>query len=219
MAYTVLDLQSSIQDDLKDSSFSATRILRYLNRGQSLIFNTHTLKQCEKSVTGALTQGTHTYEQQSDHQATIGGVLVDPDNSNSYTVLNEKNYLPSREFFATYPNAANDTQGMPTVWTEFGDQTYFNCPPDKAYIFTQRYYRFAPELEVSGDVPLLPVAFRELLEFYALYRSEKYRGNHDIAATYKKDFEDGLETMAMRFGPVTQVAMPTIGTGRVRTDG
>ncbi len=216
MAYTVLDLQTAVQDDLKDSSFSTTRILRYLNYGQLAIFNTHMFKFCEKAVTGPLTIGEYTYDQQADHQATIGGVVIDGTSTNVRFYLDEDTYMPHRDFFEQYPDPSLETANLPVAWTEFDDQVYFNCPVDKAYNFTQRYFKFPAALVDATDVPTVPQSFRELLELYAAYRAEKYRGNHDVAATYKQDFEDGLENMVLRYANPTQVAPARMKPYRTR---
>lgn len=218
MAYTLSDLQSSIQSDLKDPSFSSDNITRYLNRGLSAIFNTHLFKFTEKAVSGALTIGEHTYEQQDDHESTIGGSLTDPDNTDNVWSLDHNNYLSHREFFERFPDPSIESSGQPTYWTEFGDQVYFNCPVDKEYVFKQRYYRTPTFLSSGTDVPGVPETFRELLETYALYRAEKYRGNHDIAATYRQDFEDGLESMVMRYSPRTSVGPAKMRQHRTRVD-
>lgn len=205
MAYNLLDLTTSVQDDLKDPSFSSTRIRRYLNHAQRVIFNLHDLNFVEKAFSGTLTVGVYTYEQQTDHQATIGGALIDPD-TNSVIDLNENNYLASRDFFNRYGDVSIFDNGQPSEWTEFGDQIYFNRPADKAYEFIQRYYRVPTDMESDSDAPDVPVAFREVLELWALYRAEKYRGNHDIAATYRQEFDDELEALIIHYAPV-------VGTG------
>jgi len=202
VAYNALDLTTSVQDDLKDPAFSTSRILRYLNYGQLAIFNTHSFRFCETSVSGALTIGEYTYES----------------NTGTRFIFDSDNYIAHREFFERYPDPALETEGLPGYWTEFGDQIYFSRAVDKAYTFTQRYFRFPTSMADDADVPDVPEAFRELLEFYALYRAEKYRGNHDVAATYKQDFEDGLEAMALRFSEVTAMS-PTVMRGvRTRVD-
>lgn len=203
MAYNVGDITSAVQDDLQDPSFSSTRILRYLNYGQLAIFNTHKFKFCEKAVSGALTIGQYLYAQQTDHQATIEGVVYDPASTGTRFRLTKNTFVPYREFFDRYPVPSVNTAGIPSAWTEFGDQIYFDRPVDKAYTFVQRYYRTPAELTQSSDVPTVPYSFRELLELYAEFRSEKYRGNHDIAATYEQQFEDGLESMLLRFSNVS----------------
>jgi hypothetical protein len=173
-----------------------------------MIFNTHDFRFIEKSVTGSLTTGEYTYEQQTDHQATIGGSLIDPDNNNVIT-LDETNYMAHRDFFDQYGDPSIYSNNTPYNWTEFGDQIYFNCPVNKNYTFVQRYYRTPTPMSAGTDVPDVPETFRELLELWADYRGEKYRGNHDIAATYKQEFEDELENMVIKYSPVTGMG-PTI---------
>lgn len=217
MAYNLLDLQTAVQDDLKDPSFSATRILRYLNYGQLAIFNTHLFLFTEKAVTGALTIGKYIYDQQADHQSTIGGVLIDPGNTTFRIILNKDNYLPHRQFFEQYPDPTIYANSQPSVWTEFGQQIYFDRTVDKAYAFTQRYYRIPTSMSAPTDVPSVPESFRELLELYACYRAEKYRQNHDIAAIYKQEFDDELESMVLRYSPAQQAGPSLMGSARSRS--
>jgi hypothetical protein len=207
MSYNLQDLQSAALDDLQDPSFNVTRLTRYLNYGQLAIFNTHLFKFTEKAVTGALTIGKYIYDQQPDHQTTIGGVLIDPTNTSFRIVINKDNYLPHRQFFEQYPDPTIYANAQPSRWTEFGGQIYFDRTLDKAYSFTQRYYKIPTSLSAPNDVPSVPEPFRELLEYYARSRAEEYRGNLDIAAVYMQKFEDGLESMVMRYNP-SQVAGP-----------
>lgn len=198
MAYDLLDLTTSVQDDLKDSSFSSTRIRRYLNHGQRVVFGTHDFKFCEKAYSGSMTTADVTITQQTDHQNTILLTLIDPVTDTVWHHFNEDNYLPYRDFFKQYPNAASQDNAIPTYWTEFGSKIYFNVPVDKDYDFIHLYYRIPTAMTADGSVPDVPESFRELLELWAEYRSEKYRNNHDIAATYKQEFEDELENMSMK---------------------
>lgn len=217
MAYTTLDMTNNVVDDLKDPSFSTTRVRRYLNAGQRRIFNTHLFKFCEKAVAGDLTVGVNTFEQQDDHQATIGGALVDTDTDNNIVFkLDESTYMPHREFFDQYPTPDLYDNGVPAAWTEFGDQVYFDRPVDKTYEFRQRYYRNPTELTADASVPDVPAEFRDLLETFAIFRAEKFRGNHDIAATWLQEFEDDLESMTMRHGGITQIGVPTMVNYRKR---
>lgn len=196
---TLSSLTANVQDDLHDPSFSSTRIHRYLNHGQKVIFNTHMFRFCEKLYTGTLANGAYSMSQQSDHQVTVTITLIDPDNTNRTVTLNRDNFLEPDIFFERYPYAAGNTAGMPTEWTEYGGTMYFSCPADKEYTFVQRYYREPTDMSSDSSEPDVPSGFTDLLELWADYRSEKYRGNHDIAATYKQEFEDGLETMVSRY--------------------
>jgi hypothetical protein len=217
MSYNLGALSAAVQDDLKDPNFSLTRIDRYVNRAVEAVFNTHMFRFCEKLVTGALTIGEYAYDQQSDHQATIGGVIIDETNGN-LVVLNADNYLGHREFFEQYPDPSSNSRGMPSVWTEFGDEIIFDKPCAKAYTFKQRYYRHPAELVNATDVPEVPRPFRQVLEDHAKASCEKYRGNHDVAALYKQDFEDGLENMVLRFSEVQQAGPVVVGSNRNRVE-
>jgi hypothetical protein len=217
MAYNLADLQAAVQDDLKDTNFNLTRIARYLNRAQDAIFSTHMFRFTEKLVSGALTIGEYAYDQQADHQATIGGVLIDESNGNKL-VLSDSNYLGHRQFFEQFPDPSSNTRGMPDTWTEYGDEIIFNRPADKAYTFKQRYYRHPTEMTADSSVPEVPRPFRELLENYAKALAEKYRGNHDIAATYKQDYEDGLENMVLRYSEVQQAGPVVMASNRMRVE-
>lgn len=214
MPYTFGYITDGVLDDLNDPSFNRTRVDRYVNHGLNAIFNTHMFKFCEKAVVSTLTIGEYAYNQQDDHQATIGGSVTDETTGTTFQ-LSADNYLGHREFFERYGDPASREAGLPECWTEFGNELLFDKPVDKAYTFKQRYYRTPTELTLSADVPDLPPSFRELLEFYALYRAEKYRGNHDVAATYKQDFEDGLESMVLRYAEVQQVGPVVMGSNRV----
>lgn len=218
MAYTLADLQSAVQDDIKDPSFNATRISRFLNYGQARVFNTHMFKFCEKANSSTLSISSSTVTQQADWQSTIGGMLYDPANTSAQFSLDEDSYLDHRDFFDTYPAPDLNPNARPSYWTEFGKTIYFNCPVDKAYTFRQRYYRRPTDMAAPTDVPDVPQEFRELLELYADHRAEKYRGNHDIAATYLQEFEDGLEAMVLRFAETTQIGPVIARNARSRID-
>lgn len=207
MSYNVADLTSAVRDDLKDPSFNATRILRYLNQAQRKLFNTHLLDQSRVKITDTLSALDTGRPQEADWQATIDGLLTDPTNPSSYVRLNADNYLNPTEFFNRFPDVSVLTPGIPGNWTEFGGELLFNRPLDVPYSFVQRYYRAVPELtnNTPTDVPAVPEEFRELLETYALYKAEKYRGNHDVAATWLQEFEDGQESMNIRLNGVKRL--------------
>jgi hypothetical protein len=191
--------------------------LRYLNAAQRFIFNTHAFPFCEISYSGTLATSATSKAQQTGWQATIGFTLTDPTNTDQHHSYDMENYLPHREFFERFPIPANNDSALPSFWTEFGGVIHFSCPSNKTYTFTQRYYRFPAELTASGDVPAVPEAFREALELYVLYRSEKYRGNHDIAATYKQEFEEVMEQMTLRSIPATEVGFHQMTPSRTLT--
>lgn len=209
MAYDASDLISSIKDDLKDQSFNETRLLRYLNQGQRKIFNTHLFDFCRTAVSGTLAAGEYGFEQQPDRQITIGGALTDPADPDKTFVMNSLNRIDSEDFWVRYPNPGSNDPGLPCTWTEYGNAIYFDRPLDKVYNFVQRYWVAPSELTIvtPTNIPLVPETFRELLEEYAKFKAEKYRGNHDIAATHLQAFEDGLEDMNIRLNGAAKLVV------------
>lgn len=208
MSYKLLDAISNVQDDLKDSSFSVTRIRRYLNHGLRVIFATHDFKYSEELYSNSLSISDTTLTLPLDHESTIKIVLFDPSDNRNFYVFDEKNFVNPRDFFSDYPKASAFTSGLPSCWTEYGGLTYFNLPVDKAYDYSIWYHRYPTALSGNDDVPELPESYCGLLELWADYRGEKYRGNHDIAATYKQEFEDELESIAIKHASI--IDGPTI---------
>ena len=107
---------------------------------------------------------------------------------------------------------------MPSVWTEYAGQLYFNCPVDKAYTFNQRYHRFPVSLSAPTDVPTIPESFRELMELYAEYKAEAYRGNRDVSIMIENQMNAMLESMVLRYSPTTLVANPRMRGATSRVD-
>ncbi len=189
MAYNVLSLTSLVRRKLKDNSYSASDILSFLNDAQSEIADLHEWTFFEALVEGAGTQDEYTFEQQDNHQVTNKLVLVDPDDSAIYKVMDDY-YLPYEEFFERFPVPDAHDSAWPTYWTEYGDQLYFNCPMDKAYKIRRWYIRDPVDLDDNADVPELPVSFREALVLGAAYRAEEQRDNYDYAAVLQQKFND-----------------------------
>lgn len=217
MAYSVLDLTSSIQDDLTDPSFSSARILRYLNAAQRAVFNTHSFRFSETSATGTLSQGASTLAMPATWQSTIQLVLTDDDDSDRHFVFDMSNYLLARDLYELFPVPANNDEAMPSYWSEYGGTMVFSCPLDDDYAYTLRFQRVPAELTATSDVPTVPEAFRELLEMYVLHRAEKYRGNHDVAATYKAEYDELLEQMTIRSIPASGAGFHVMTPSRTRT--
>jgi hypothetical protein len=213
MAYNLLDLRSRVRTKIKDSSYSAATIDGYINDAICEIADLYPWVYFQKLISGALTVGEHTYEQQADHQTTAKLILLHPTTSTSYWDIT-KYRKPWEEFFDVYPvpDALNNSQ--PIYWTEYGNQIYFNCPANLAYLLRQYYQKIPTELSTDAGVPELPQNFREAIVLGAAYRCEEERDNYDIAAVVQNRFNDKVSDLIMRFsndtmtGPDT-VVMPT----------
>lgn len=191
MPYNLLDLRTRVRNKINDSSYSASVIDGFLDDAQLEIAEIFPWRYFNKVVGGSLTVDEYTYEQQDDHQSTSRLIIIDPIISSSYWDLT-KRYMPSTEFFERFPTPDSVDSGRPTYWTEYGDQIYFNCPVDKAYVIRQFYQKVPAELTGDESAPELKRSFRELLVLGASYRCEEERENYDIAATLQNRFNDQL---------------------------
>lgn len=217
MAYNLLDLRTRVRTQIKDTAYSASTIDGFINDTIVEIADLYPWKQFQKLVSGALTVGEHTYEQQSDHQSTTKLILIHPTQASTYWDITKyrKNW---EAFFDNYPNPSALDNSQPSSWTEYGNQIYFNCPVNLAYTLRQYYQKIPDELEADADVPELPRNFREAIVLGAAYRCEGERQNYDIKATLQNDFGDRVSDLIMRFanddmtGPDT-VVMPTVWRG------
>jgi len=216
MAYNLLDLRTRVRKKIKDTSYSSSNIDGFINDAQVEIADLFEWPQFEKVVTGALTIGEYTYEQQPDHQLTTRLILLDPDEPTRNWNLTSY-YIEQNEFFERFPAPDTLDNSVPLFWTEYGNQIYFNCPCDLAYELRQYFTKVPTELTADADVPELPQNFREALVLGAAYRVEEERDNYDIAAVLRNQFNDRVSDLIMRLsnrtgtGPDTVILPPRKG--------
>lgn len=209
MAYNLLDLRSRVRTKIKDSSYSAATIDGYINDAIAEIADLYPWVYFQKLVSGALTVGEHTYEQQADHQTTSKLVLLHPTQATSHWDITK--YRKSwEEFFDIFPAPDTLDNSQPIYWTEYGNQTYFNCPADLAYLLRQYYQKIPTELSADDSIPELPQNFREAIVLGASYRCEEERQNYDIAGVLQNRFNDRVSDLIMRFGNDTMVGPDTV---------
>lgn len=209
MAYDLQDLRTRVRSKIKDTSYSSSTVDGFINDAQQEIADLYPWTYFQKVISGALTIGEHTYEQQSDHEITERLILLHPTDTDWYINLT-KHYLPHEKFFGLYPAPDTQDNSQPYEWTEYGDQLYFNCPVNIAYVLRQYYRKTPTELSADGDVPELPRAFREALVLGAAYRCEEERDNYDIAAVLRQRFEDKVSDLMVRHSNTTLAAPDTV---------
>jgi hypothetical protein len=220
VSYNLLDLRTRVRRKLKDNSYNSGDIDNFLNDTQQEIANLFYWPFLEKTIEGALTIGEHTFEQQSDHQSTFKLLLLHQTDLTNYTDLT-KSFLNHQNFFDMYPTPDRNTSGKPSHWTEWGDQLYFNCPVDVAYILRQYYYKLPTDMTSDTDEPDFPQDFREVLVLGAHYRAEEQRDNYDVSGVVEGKFADKLSDLIERYasrqmaGPdmVIHGGYPLIRTG------
>lgn len=215
MAYNLLDLRSRVRTKIHDSAYSGDTIDGYINDAIAEIADLYPWVYFQKLVSGSLTVGDYTYEQQSDHQSTTKMVLIHPTDSNNFLDIT-KYRLPWQQFFDAFPAPDNLTNARPLYWTEYGDQVYFHCPVDLAYTLRQFYQKIPTTLVNDTDVPELPIDFRESIVLGASYRVEEERENYDIAMVQQNRFSTRTGVLMSRFANDTMTGPDTVvsPTGR-----
>jgi hypothetical protein len=209
VSYNLLDLRSRVRSKIKDSSYSAATIDGFIDDAIVEIADLYPWVYFQKVVSGALTVGEHTYEQQDDHQITSKLILIHPTQTTSFWDITK--YRKSwEEFFDTWPAPENFDNSQPLYWTEYGNQIYFHCPSDLAYTLRQFYQKTPTELSADADVPELPQNFREAIVLGASYRCEEERDNYDIAAVLQNRFNDRVSDLMMRFPNDTMAGPDTV---------
>jgi len=67
--------------------------------------------------------------------------------------------------------------------------------PDKAYTLSYEYFSLPTDLDVSTDVPSLPVAFRHVIVDGAMVYAYNFRGDTETADRLQAKFINGVEKM------------------------
>lgn len=216
MAYNLLDLRSRVRTKIKDSSYSADTIDGYINDAIVEIADLYPWRYSQRLVAGALTVGKFTYDQQTDHQSTTKMVLLHPVTPTSNWDITD-NRVPWEDFFKMYPAPDTLDNSQPAIWTEYGNQIYFNCPADLAYTLRQFYQKIPAEVSADNDVPELPVNFREAIVLGASYRCEEERDNFDIAMMLENRFSGRVSNLMARFSNDTMTGPDTVVTPMSRS--
>jgi len=209
MSYNLLDLRSRVRIKISNSAYPAATIDGFINDAIVEIADSYPWTYFQKLVSGALIVGDYTYEQQDDHQSTTKMVLIHPTDSRNFLDIT-KYRLPWQTFFDRFPAPGNMPNARPLYWTEYGNQVYFHCPVDLAYILRQFYQKMPTELVGDSDVPELPQNFREAIVLGASYRVEEERENYDIVIMLQDRFTSVVSSLMSFFANDTMTGPDTV---------
>lgn len=87
-------------------------------------------------------------------------------------------------------------QSQPLYWIVLGTSIRVRPIPNGAYTLKLRYWKQPTTMSANGDVPETPLAYRHLLETYALSRCYRRQLDFDAADRYMADFERDLARAA-----------------------
>lgn len=207
MAYDTGTLVTRVQQRVRDTGYSSTEIIGYLNDAQNDVFNEYRLPFTQTSQSYNLTAGESditngsglptNYVQAVDLTLTSGGVqsilpYVD--------VTTIDNFYPDPEDSVLHP------PGIPIYWY-FYEETIRVFPTPVANISVSlRYYKKPTELSVNDDVPDVPSEFAECLIMGASYRVLQVKDNYDQAAILQNKYDEILQKLVVKY------SQPQVGT-------
>lgn len=207
MAYQTGDLVTKVQQRIRDTGYSSTEIVGYINDTQNDVFNEYRLPFMEATQTYTLTAGVSditngvglpaNYVQALDLTLTTTGTLK---------VIE---YVDVRTIDAMYPSPGNTTLNpvnIPYLWYFYQDTIKVFPAPAAAYAISMRYFKKPTDLVSDSDVPELPAEFQELLVMGAAYRVLQVKDNYDQAAILQNKYDEILQKLVVKY------SQPQVGT-------
>lgn len=199
MAYTTGDLVSRVQRRIRDTGYSSSEILEYLNDTQNDIANEYRLPFFQATQAYTLTSGVADITNGSGLPATFAQAIDLTLTSGSEKVLK---YYDFTEIERMYPNVTDTTShpaNIPSSWYRYGDNIYVFPAPNSAYTVSLRYYKKPTELDADADVPEIPSEFAELLVLGAAYRVLQVKDNYDQAGILQNKFDELLQKLVVKY--------------------
>jgi hypothetical protein len=207
VAYDTGTLVTRVQQRVRDTGYSSTEIIGYLNDAQNDVFNEYRLPFTQTSQSYNLTAGESditngsglptNYVQAVDMTLTSGGVqsilpYVD--------VTTIDNFYPNPEDAALHP------PGIPIYWYFYQETIRVFPAPVASISVSLRYYKKPTELTANGDVPEVPSEFAECLIMGASYRVLQVKDNYDQAAILQNKYDEILQKLVVKY------SQPQVGT-------
>lgn len=208
MAYITGDIVTKVQQRIRDTGYSSTEIVGYLNDTQNDVFNEYRLPFMETTQAYTLTAGVSditngvglpaNYVQALDITLTTTGTLK---------VIQ---YVDVRTIDALYPSPDNTTlnpANVPYLWYFYARIIKVFPVPASAYTISMRYIKKPTDLVSNSDVPELPSEFQELLVVGAAYRVLQVKDNYDQAAILQNKYDEILQKLVVKYSQ-PQVGAP-----------
>ena len=221
MAYQLSDLITKVQRRVRDTGYSSSEIIDYLNDTQNDIFNEYRLPFMQTYVDYVLfanvadiTNGSgllSDYVQAVDLQITTTG--------KEYQLM----YKSYEEIFSQYPDPDDQTaypSTTPKYWY-FYDETIKVFPTSSVDIDVRLHYSKKPtELTQATDVPSVPSQFSELLVVGAAYRVLQVKDNYDQAGILQNKYDELLQKLVVKYsvpqtGKAISMRINRLATGKL----
>lgn len=209
MAYTVTDITSKVQRRIKDTSYSSTEILDYLNDTQRDVFNEYRLPFMQTSQGYTLTTNVSDITNGTGLPANFAQAIdLTLTTAGTESTLP---YLPYQVVNERYPDPTDTTvhpSNIPEYWYKFGETIRVFPTPNAAYTATLYYYKSPAELTLGADVPEIPPEFEEILVVGPAYRIMQIKDNYDIAGILENKYMELLDKLVAKYS-LTQAGHST----------
>lgn len=187
----VAQLQQEIQDHGYGSDTAAQQ-LDFLNAAYREIHRARRwpfLEAIDSSTTTSVNVSSYT-PPMSNWRNLDAVRLVDPTNAVDYIQMS---YMEPQALFDKLTLDSWET-ATPRYWTMYAQEIWFWPIPDQAYTIKYYYIQEPPALVSSTDVPVVPVAYHDLLVSGAIvriaFRERDWIGLELWTAKYNKDMQD-----------------------------
>jgi len=207
LAYTAGDIITRVQQRIRDTGYSSTEILGYINDTQNDIFNEYRLPFMQTSENFVLTANDPDITSGTGLPANYVQALdIMLTSSGRESVLT---YVDVREIDQSTPDPDDVTinpASIPTQWYYYADTIRLSPAPNDALTATMRYFKKPTELDTDDDVPEVPSEFREVLVVGAAYRVLQVKDNYDQASILQNKYDELLQKLVVKY------SQPQVGT-------
>ncbi len=201
MAYVLSSLVTRVQQRVRDTGYSSSEIVDYINDTQRDVLVEYEIPLTEATqnytVTTNVADITNGNGLPDDFQVAIN--LIDTTSGQEKTIP-YKDYHELDQLYGDLADTTLHPPGQPSCWYLYGGVIYLFPAPKAAYTLTLRYYKSPPLLSSDADVPLIPEAFGELLVRGAAARVLQAKDMYDQAAVHENKYEELVLKLVNRYG-------------------
>lgn len=209
MAYQVSTISGKVRDRIRDSGFSTSLTLYFINDVINDVFNEYRLPFMETTQNYTLTSGVSDITNGSGLPSNfVQAIDIFLTTSGREKVLP---YKDIRQIDELYPDADDQTahaQNVPRFWYYYAETIRVFPEPNDAYTLTLRYYKKPTELTDDDHVPDIPSEFEELIVVGAAYRALQTKDNYDQAGILENKYMELLQKLVSKYSQ-KQVGTPT----------
>lgn len=210
MAYTLNGLVGRVQRRIRDTGYSSSEIIEYINDAINDVFNEYPLPFTETTQDYTLASGV------SD--ITNGSGLPTNFVQAKEVILTSAGYesaltfIDYKELDRMYPDPDDVTAhpaNVPAYFYKYGTTIRVFPAPNSEYTVTLKYSRKPTALASDADVPILPSEFEEIIVLGAAYRVLQVKDNYDQAAILQNKYDEILQKLVMKY-TIPQTGTPLI---------